>query len=43
VADPELIGVGGVMPGNSMADAARWAAGVAGPAYAIDDDTAIPS
>ena len=28
------------MPGNTMADAERWAAGIAGPAYAIDD-TAI--
>ena len=28
-------------PGNSMADAERWAAGIEGPAYAIDDDTAI--
>jgi len=24
-----------------MAEAERWAAGIAGPAYAIDDDTAI--
>ncbi|ONI76588.1 peptidase S51 [Kribbella sp. ALI-6-A] len=30
-----------LMPGNSMADAERWAAGIAGPAYAIDDQTAI--
>jgi dipeptidase E len=29
------------MPGNSMADAERWAAGMPGPAYAIDDETAI--
>jgi dipeptidase E len=29
------------MPGNSMAEAERWAAEVAGPAYAIDDETAI--
>jgi dipeptidase E len=29
------------MPGNSMADAERWAAGIPGPAYAIDDQTAI--
>jgi dipeptidase E len=29
------------MPGNSMADAERWAAGMAMPAYAIDDQTAI--
>jgi dipeptidase E len=28
-------------PGNSMADAERWAAEVGGPAYAIDDATAI--
>jgi dipeptidase E len=28
-------------PGNSMADAQRWAAGISGPAYAIDDQTAI--
>src|SRR5687768_10126806 len=29
------------MPGNSMAVAEEWAAGIAGPAYAIDDETAI--
>jgi len=29
------------MPGNSMAGAERWAAGIQGPAYAIDDQTAI--
>jgi dipeptidase E len=29
------------MPGNSMAEADQWAAGLAGPAYAIDDQTAI--
>ena len=29
------------MPGNSMAEAERWAAGISGPAYAIDDQTAI--
>lgn len=29
------------LPENSMADAERWAAEIAGPAYAIDDDTAI--
>jgi len=29
------------MPGNSMADAERWAAGMPVPAYAIDDQTAI--
>jgi dipeptidase E len=29
------------MPGNSMAEAERWAAGIPGPAYAIDDQTAI--
>jgi dipeptidase E len=29
------------MPGNSMAEAERWAAEIAGPAYAIDDETAI--
>ena len=29
------------MPGNTMADAERWAAGIAGPAYGIDDQTAI--
>jgi dipeptidase E len=28
-------------PGNSMAVAEEWAAGISGPAYAIDDDTAI--
>ena len=29
------------LPENTMADAERWAAGIPGPAYAIDDDTAI--
>ncbi|MGH9019695.1 MAG: Type 1 glutamine amidotransferase-like domain-containing protein [Acidimicrobiales bacterium] len=29
------------LPENSMADAERWAATLAGPAYAIDDQTAI--
>jgi len=29
------------MPGNSMVEAERWAAGIAGPAYAIDDETAF--
>ncbi|MDX6302908.1 MAG: dipeptidase [Nocardioidaceae bacterium] len=29
------------MPGNSMAEAERWAAEISGPAYAIDDETAI--
>jgi dipeptidase E len=29
------------MPGNSMAAAEKWAAGISGPAYAIDDETAI--
>jgi dipeptidase E len=29
------------MPGNSMAEAEEWAAGIHGPAYAIDDETAI--
>ncbi len=29
------------MPGNSMAEAEKWAAGIAGPAYAMDDETAI--
>jgi dipeptidase E len=30
-----------MLPENTMAEAERWAAGLAGPAYAIDDDTAI--
>jgi dipeptidase E len=30
-----------MLPENTMADAERWAAGIPGPAYAIDDDTAI--
>ena len=30
-----------LLPENTMADAERWAAGLAGPAYAIDDETAI--
>lgn len=29
------------MPENSLANAERWAAGIGGPAYAIDDQTAI--
>ena len=29
------------LPGNSMANAERWAAGLSNPAYAIDDATAI--
>ncbi|MCA9877837.1 MAG: Type 1 glutamine amidotransferase-like domain-containing protein [Thermomicrobiales bacterium] len=29
------------MPGNSLANAERWAASMPGPAYAIDDQTAI--
>ncbi len=29
------------LPGNSMASAEKWAAGIPGPAYAIDDQTAI--
>jgi dipeptidase E len=29
------------LPENTMAAAERWAAGLSGPAYAIDDDTAI--
>jgi len=29
------------MPDNSMANAERWATGIPGPAYAIDDETAI--
>jgi dipeptidase E len=29
------------LPGNSMAEAEQWAAGISGPAYAMDDETAI--
>ena len=29
------------MPDNSMASAARWAAGMPLPVYAIDDETAV--
>ena len=29
------------MPGNSVAEAEQWAAGLSGPAYAMDDETAI--
>jgi len=29
------------MPGNSMVEAESWAAGIPGPAYAMDDETAI--
>ncbi|HSO03691.1 MAG TPA: Type 1 glutamine amidotransferase-like domain-containing protein, partial [Candidatus Limnocylindrales bacterium] len=28
-------------PGNSLAEAEQWAAGISNPAYAIDDQTAI--
>ena len=28
-------------PGNSMAEAEQWASGISGPAYAMDDETAI--
>ncbi len=31
----------GAFPGNSLAHAQRWAADIAGPAYAIDEQTAI--
>jgi dipeptidase E len=31
----------GDLPGNTMAEAESWAAGIQGPAYAIDDETAI--
>ena len=30
-----------MLPENTLADAERWAAAIAGPAYAIDDETAI--
>jgi dipeptidase E len=30
-----------LLPENTMADAERWAAGIPGPAYAVDDETAI--
>jgi dipeptidase E len=30
-----------MMPDNTLANAARWAAEIAGPAYAMDDQTAI--
>jgi dipeptidase E len=30
-----------MLPGNTMAAAERWAAGMEGPAYALDDETAI--
>jgi dipeptidase E len=29
------------MPGNTMAEAKEWAAGISGPAYVMDDQTAI--
>jgi dipeptidase E len=29
------------LPENTLANAERWAAGIAGPAYAVDDETAI--
>ena len=36
---PHLVPDG--MPGNSMAEAEEWVANIGGPAYAIDDETAI--
>jgi dipeptidase E len=30
-----------MLPENTMADAERWASGIDGPAYAIDDETAL--
>ena len=36
---PHVNGEG--LPGNTMAEAESWAAAIAGPAYAIDDETAI--
>ena len=36
---PHLVADG--MPGNTMAEAEQWAAGISGPAYAIDDQTAF--
>lgn len=36
---PHLVPEG--MPGNTMAEAEKWVAEIAGPAYAIDDETAI--
>ena len=36
---PHVNGEG--QPGNSMAEAEAWATGIQGPAYAIDDETAI--
>ena len=30
-----------MMPGNTLADAERWAADIAGPAFAMDDETAL--
>jgi dipeptidase E len=30
-----------MMPDNTLAEAERWAAGIGGPAYAVDDDTAF--
>jgi dipeptidase E len=30
-----------MMPDNTLANAARWAAEIAGPAYAMDDQSAI--
>ena len=30
-----------MMPGNTLTEAERWAASIAGPAYAMDDETAI--
>lgn len=36
---PHLVPEGG--PGNTMTEAEQWASGIAGPAYVIDDQTAI--
>jgi len=36
---PHVNGEG--QPGNTMAEAEEWAAGISGPAYAVDDETAF--
>jgi dipeptidase E len=41
VVDFSIFPHAGDMPGNTMAAAERWAAEIAGPAYAMDDQTAI--
>jgi hypothetical protein len=41
VQETDVLLASGGLPENTMANAEKWAAGLSGPAYAIDDETAI--